>query len=115
MANTAAGLEGMIVADSAITRIDGLRGELEYRGYPAAQLAECTGFEAVAHLLWHGELPSPAELRDLRGALADARAHAESGIAIMRALKRETHPLEALRVAVTALAADDPDRERLDR
>ena len=46
---------------SAITFIDGDKGELLYRGYPIDQLAENTNFLAVCYLLLYGELPTNAE------------------------------------------------------
>lgn len=110
-----AGLENVTVTHSAITRLDGERGELDYRGFPAAQLARTASFEQVAWLLWHGELPAPAELAVLRAGLGRARAEAAPALAAMRALPPTAHPLEALRAAVTTLAASDPARERIDR
>lgn len=114
-----AGMRDVVVADSAITRIDGERGELEYRGYPVARLAQSASFEEVAYLLWHGELPGAAAQAALRVELetaraAFARAPESAASKAMRALEPTAHPLEALRVAVSALAAEDPDRERLD-
>ena len=43
---------------SAITYIDGEKGELLYRGYPIEQLAEQSGYLEVCHLLLYGELPT---------------------------------------------------------
>jgi len=53
----AAGLEGVVAGETAICRIDGEKGELLYRGYSIADLAERSSFEEAAHLLWLGELP----------------------------------------------------------
>lgn len=43
---------------SAITYIDGLKGELMYRGYDIAYLAENKTFLDVAYLLLNKELPT---------------------------------------------------------
>ena len=43
---------------SAITYIDGEKGELLYRGYPIEQLAEKSNYLEVCYLLLYGELPS---------------------------------------------------------
>jgi citrate synthase len=105
------GLEGVIAADTAIARIDGERGELEFRGYPIEELVAHSGFEDSAYLLWYGELPSPTESARLRAELAAQRpALASDATAAMKLLPPEAHPLEALRFAVTFLAASDPDR-----
>ena len=42
---------------SAITYIDGDKGELLYRGYPIEELAVKCDFMDVCHLLLYGELP----------------------------------------------------------
>src|SRR5690606_1871573 len=43
---------------SAITFIDGDKGELLYRGYPIEQLADQCSFLEVAYLLRNGDLPN---------------------------------------------------------
>ena len=50
--------------DSAITYIDGDKGELSYRGYPIEQLAENSNYLEVCYLLLYGELPNKAQLAD---------------------------------------------------
>ena len=68
MVDTAAdkGLEGVVAASSAICTVDGLKGVLIYRGYDIHDLAQNSTFEEVVHLLWHGELPTRAELEQLK-------------------------------------------------
>lgn len=109
------GLEGVIAAHSSITRIDGQRGELEYRGYPVARLARAFTFEAVAWLLWHGELPSSDELANLRAELSAGRTRVAPALEVMKKITPSAHPLETIRAGVTALAPLDPDRDRADQ
>jgi citrate synthase len=45
---------------SAITYIDGDKGELLYRGYPIEQLATNCDFMETCHLLLYGNLPDAA-------------------------------------------------------
>src|ERR1700747_2467848 len=47
--------------NSAITYIDGDKGELLYRGYPIEQLAVNCDFLEVCYLLLKGELPNTAQ------------------------------------------------------
>jgi len=47
------GLEGVIVATTSLTKIDGQAGRLIYRGYDVTQLAGRVSYESVAHLLWY--------------------------------------------------------------
>jgi citrate synthase len=48
---------------STITYIDGDKGELRYRGYNIADLAEKCSYMEVCYLLIYGELPSALELK----------------------------------------------------
>ena len=51
------GLEGVVVTESDLSYIHGLKGILIYRGYSIEELAEKSNFEEVLYLLWHGTLP----------------------------------------------------------
>src|SRR5260363_410393 len=46
---------------SAITYIDGDKGELLYRGYPIEELATQCDFPEISYLLLKGELPNPEQ------------------------------------------------------
>jgi citrate synthase len=67
------GLDGVVAAETRLSHVDGERGELVIAGYPVDQLAEWATFEETTWLLWHGELPSPAQLAGFRSELAAAR------------------------------------------
>ena len=106
-----AGLEDVIAARSAITAIDGATGRLYHRGYEIGELADHASFEETTHLLWFGELPSaPAERDAFASRLRAAREVPRPVLALLRALPRDTHPLDALRTAVSLAATVDPDR-----
>ena len=51
------GLEGVLVAESGLSRVDGEAGRLLYRGYSIEDLASEATYEEVLYLLWHGGLP----------------------------------------------------------
>src|SRR5215469_5340994 len=103
------GLEDVIAARSAICRVDGEAGRLFYRGYEIADLVASASFEDTTHLLWFGELPSPAERAAFAARLAEARPLPAPVLDLLRRLPRECHPLDALRTAVSLAAASDPD------
>src|SRR5581483_8260627 len=67
------GLEGIVAAQTEISLVDGANGRLVYRGYVIADLAEDMSFEEVAHLFWHGRLPTRAELDGLAAELSESR------------------------------------------
>jgi citrate synthase len=104
-----AGLEDVIAASSSVCTIDGEAGRLYYRGYEIGELAGVVPFEDVAQLLWFGELPSAAASAAFRARLAAAHEVPAPLLTLLRGLPRECHPLDALRTAVSAAAALDPD------
>jgi len=107
---TKAGLEDVIACTSAICEIDGARGKLYYRGYDTDDLVE-TSFEQVCYLLWHGDLPSTGELAELKSQFAAVRSLPDAVLAVLRQLPATTHPLAALRTAISALGTLDSDGE----
>src|SRR5438046_10688153 len=104
-----AGLEDVIAARSAVCAIDGAAGRLFYRGYESGELTGAVPFEDVAALLWTGERPDAAQAADFRARLAAARGLPGPLEALLRALPRDCHPLDALRTAISLDAALDPD------
>ena len=104
---TAAGLEGVIAADSEICYIDGQSGILSYRGYNIHTLAENASFEEVVHLLWYGQLPNRSELRKLREGLVANRPIPEAVVGFLRRVPQGAS-MDVLRTAVSMLAHHDP-------
>src|SRR5437870_6548672 len=103
-----AGLEDVVAASSAICYLDGERGVLAYRGYDIPHLATQATFEEVCYLLWHGRLPSRAELGELQSQLAAARMLPEGVLRLMRTLPAD-NAMDTLRTLVSALSHYDPD------
>ena len=58
------GFTSTAACESAITYIDGDKGELSHRGYPIDELAEHSHYLEVCYLLLYGELPSAGQLKD---------------------------------------------------
>jgi len=102
------GLKGVYFDRSPCTFIDGRAGDLRYRGYSIHDLAEHSTFEETAWLLLHGELPTRPQLDRFDADLKAARTLPEPIYDIIRTLKT-AHPMDALRTAVSALAAFDPE------
>lgn len=110
----AGGLEGVVAAKSEICFIDGIAGRLVYRGYEIDDLVENTDFEEVCYLLWDGELPNRAQLGQLKKDLAANVALPPYVNALLKTLPKETQPMDAVRTAVSALGATDPDLKNND-
>jgi citrate synthase len=98
-----AGLEDIVATTSGICYLDGERGVLAYRGYDIHDLAAQATFEETCFLLWHGRLPTRAELGDVQSALAAARALPEPILRLMRTLP-PVGGMDALRTLTSALA-----------
>jgi citrate synthase len=106
-----AGLEDVVAGESAICYLDGARGVLAYQGYDIHDLANAergASFEEVCYLLWHGRLPSRAELGDLQTQLAAARVLPEPVLRAMRSLPK-VDGMDALRTLTSILGHYDPD------
>ena len=97
------GLEGVPIAKSAISFVDGLNGVLEYRGIRIQNLAEHSTYEETAHLLLKGELPDQAALDDLIHDLAHHRRLESQVIDLIKCLPEYGHPMDALQAAIAAL------------
>lgn len=111
----AAGLRGVVAAQSKIGDVDGEQGILIYQGYDIHDLAENSTFEEVVYLLWNGRLPSRSELD---AHVAELRANYEVPPAIlelMKAFPKNADPMDALRTAVSALDFFDPNGRKTDR
>lgn len=108
-----AGLEDVVANTSEICYIDGHEGRLVYRGYDVADLAETTSFEEVVYLLWKGDLPNAAELKELKGELSASAELAQPVKDFLRSLPHDTHPMDALRTAVSLAGIYDPDQDSM--
>ncbi len=100
------GLEGVVAGETAISTI---AEGLSYRGYPVTELAEKAGFEEVAYLLLHGELPNATQLLDFQKRVAGARRLPDALRELLNALPRTTSPMDTVRCAVSVLAHFDPE------
>jgi len=89
---------------SAITFIDGEKGILRYRGYDIADLAEKSTFLEVSWLLLHGNLPTPAELKQFTAEVTKHTLLNESFRRFFDALPKDAHPMPVCAAAVAALA-----------
>ncbi len=99
------GLEGIVAATTALSKVEGTAGRLIYRGYNIHDLAQTVAFEEIIHLLWFGHLPTQKELTDLKTHLAAERTLTASVLHVLRALPKNADPMDALRTAASAWGA----------
>ncbi|QKY15826.1 citrate synthase [Halorubrum sp. CBA1229] len=106
------GLEGVLVAESELSHVDGEVGKLVYRGYDIEDLARGASYEEVLYLLWHGSLPTREELDAFTADLAAERAVDDDVLETVRTLADAgERPMAALRTATSMLSAYDPDAD----
>ncbi len=102
------GLQGVYIDKTQSSFIDGGIGKLLYRGYSIHDLSEKATFEETVYLLLYGKLPNRKELNDFDALLRANRSIPPEIIQIIRLVK-DSHPMDVLRTAVSALAAYDSD------
>jgi citrate synthase len=109
---TGKGLEGVVAAETRISDVDGREGRLFYAGYDIADLAEHATFEETIHLLHHLELPTAAQLAETVATLRAESVLDPLLVELVGSLAERTGPMTALRTAVSAAAAVDPEHEQ---
>jgi citrate synthase len=97
------GLEGVPVAKSSISYVNGQAGILEYRGIPIAQLAHHSSFVETSYLLIWGRLPSAAELQEFEGEIYSHRRIKYRIKDMMKCFPETGHPMDALQASAAAL------------
>ena len=90
---------------SAITFIDGDKGELLYRGYPIEQLANHGDFLDTCYLLLHGDLPDAKQSKDFHKLVNNHTMVNEQMQFFLRGFRRDAHPMAVLTGLVGALSA----------
>lgn len=107
------GLEGVPIAETGISVVNGSQGRLTYRGYSIEELTQPgVTFEEVVALIYDGELPSQARIDEMTGLLESYRALTDEQVDLARRAAKLTHPMFALQAAVATLGPRDNDFER---
>jgi len=101
------GLAGVVADVTAVSKVNPETNSLLYRGYPVQELAATQPFEAVAYLLWHGELPTDAQLAQLRATERAHRPLSDTVKAAIDLLPLDAHPMDEVRTAVSVIGASD--------
>jgi citrate synthase len=99
------GFMSTAACQSAITYIDGDKGELLYRGYPIEQLAVECDFLETCFLLLNGELPNAEEKAKFTDNVTKHTMIHEQMQFFFRGFRRDAHPMSVLVGTVGALAS----------
>lgn len=101
------GLDGVVVDYTAISQVNAETNSLLYRGYPVQELAATQSCEAVAYLLWNGELPTNEQLQELKKTEREYRALDDNVKQAIDLVPVEAHPMDEVRTAVSVLGANE--------
>lgn len=101
------GLAGVVVDQTAVSKVNPDTNSLLYRGYPVQELAATQPFEAVAYLLWHGELPTQQQLAEFEQAERSMRALDPRTLALLETVPVDAHPMDIVRTVVSQLGTFD--------
>ncbi|MBL4928605.1 citrate synthase [Fuscibacter oryzae] len=99
------GFTSTAACESAITYIDGDKGELLHRGYPIEQLAGKSSYLEVCFLLLYGELPTAAQLADFESRVTRHTMVHEQMHQFFRGFRRDAHPMATMVGVVGAMSA----------
>ncbi|MGV0633276.1 bifunctional 2-methylcitrate synthase/citrate synthase [Mycolicibacillus trivialis] len=105
------GLVGVVADTTAISKVVAETNSLTYRGYPVQDLAAHCSFEQVAYLLWHGELPTDAQLALFCQRERASRRVDRSMLSLLAKLPDTCHPMDVVRTAISYLGAEDPEED----
>jgi citrate synthase len=103
------GLEGIVAAQTKLSKVDGLAGELVIGGFKLEAIANKATFEEMVYMLWNERLPNEKELKDFRKSLAKLRELPEPTLKLLKAIAtKKLNMMDALRSAVGTLGLNAP-------
>ena len=104
-------LSGVTAGNTALCTVGRTGNDLHYRGYDILDIAEKCEFEEVAHLLVHGKLPTVAELAAYKRKLKALRGIPAMVQDILECIPANTHPMDVMRTACSAMGSVLPEVE----
>ena len=98
-------LSGIIAGSTALSTVGQSGNDLHYRGYDIKDLADNCEFEEVAYLILYGELPNASEIARYKKTLVELRDLPDEVKTILEHLPKNSHPMDVVRTAVSALSS----------
>ncbi|MDK8504441.1 MULTISPECIES: bifunctional 2-methylcitrate synthase/citrate synthase [Corynebacterium] len=103
------GLYGVVVDETAVSKVVPETNSLTYRGYPVQELARYCSFEEVAYLLWNGKLPGQESLIRFSAREKALRHLDRHLIDLIMSMPQSCHPMDVLRTAISFIGAQDAE------
>jgi len=101
------GLDGVPAAETALSHVDGERGELVIAGEHVAELAGRSSFEGVTARLWTAATGRPLGEADVRKSLGAARERSFARLADLLPATRGLSVVDGFRAAIAGLRAEN--------
>ena len=109
MTDYAKGLEGVIANESALSDVEGMKGQLSYLGYNIDDLVANCSFGEVSYLLLNGKLPNAQELESFQQKLSNNRDLPAQVVEFLKSAPKDASPMDVLRTGVSMLGLYDKD------
>src|SRR5437879_1237182 len=106
LTNTPTGLDGIPAADTALSHVDGQRGELIIAGERVGHLATTSSFEGVTARLWTAATGKPISEAEVRATLGDARERAFQRLPLLTHASESLSIVDGMRAAIAALRVE---------
>ncbi len=103
------GLDDISFAETMLSHVDGKKGHLIIGGYSVEDLGKSISFEALCHLLWHGELPDTIQSKSLQERIGKLRLEVFPGIASIKSIP--SNGMDYLRMALASIEIDDQNSD----
>jgi 2-methylcitrate synthase len=104
-------LSGVTAGNTALCTVGRTGNDLHYRGYDILDFADSAEFEEIAYLLIYGKLPNSAELSAYKTKLKGLRGIPAAVQDIIECIPANTHPMDVMRTACSALGAVLPENQ----
>ncbi|WP_431801425.1 citrate synthase [Halobacillus andaensis] len=98
------GLDGVIATETKLSYLDVDAEEIVIRGYDLIELAQTRKYLDIVQLLLRGELPDEEQRSSLEQELKNEYDLPHRFFSLFSKLPKETHPMDALRTGISALA-----------
>lgn len=106
------GLAGIVAAQTHLSAVNGIKGELIIAGFSVDEIASRATFEEVAYLLWNNTLPTAVQLDEFRQSIIAQRTLLNTTVDVLRAAAKLRLPaMDALFLAAGTLNLDLADRD----
>ena len=102
-------LSGVPAGNTALCTVGRQGNDLHYRGYDILEFANTAEFEEIAYLLVHGKAPTVPELAAYKRKLKALRGIPSAVQDILECIPANTHPMDVLRTACSALGSVLPE------